>query len=191
VTPARSAGDARERILATAYRLFCRHGIRAVGIDLIIAESGAAKMSIYRHFGSKDELVLAVLERRARRWSEDWLQVEVNRRATAGAERLLAIFDVFDEWVRRRDFEGCFFVNVLLAFDDRRHPLYKASKRHLANIRSFLEDLAADAGVDDPAAFAHQWHILMKGSIVAACEGDRDAPRRAQAIGKLLLANAR
>ena len=191
VSPTRPAGDARERILSTAYRLFCRHGIRAVGIDTIIAESGVAKMSIYRHFHSKDELVLAVLQRRESRWTQDWLQTEVNRRAATGAERLLAIFDVFDEWVRRRDFEGCCFVRTLLEFADRKHPLHQASRQHLANVRAFLRSLAEEAGVGDPAALAHQWHILMKGSIVAAGEGDRDAARRAQAMGKLLLQHAR
>src|SRR5256886_1968387 len=162
LTPRGQTGDAGERILSTASRLFCRHGIRAVGIDTIIAESGVAKMSIYRHFHSKDELVLAVLQRRESRWTQDWLQTEVNRRAATGAERLLAIFDVFDEWVRRRDFEGCCFVRTLLEFADRKHPLHQASRQHLANVRAFLRSLAEEAGVGDPAALAHQWHILMK-----------------------------
>jgi len=191
LTPRRQAGDARERILATAYHLFCRHGIRAVGIDLIIAESGVAKMSIYRHFRSKDALVLAVLERRESSWSQDWLQAEVNRRATTGAERLLAIFDVFDEWFRRRDFEGCFFVKVLLEFDDRKHPLHKASREHLANVRSYVRSLAADAGIGDPAALARQWQILMEGAIIAAIEGDRAAAKQARVIAELVLQHAR
>ena len=191
LTPRRQAGDARERILATAYHLFCRHGIRAVGIDLILAESGVAKMSIYRHFRSKDALVLAVLERRESSWSQDWLQAEVNRRATTGAERLLAIFDVFDEWFRRRDFEGCFFVKVLLEFDDRKHPLHKASREHLANVRSYVRSLAADAGIGDPAALARQWQILMEGAIIAAVEGDRAAAKQARVIAELVLQHAR
>jgi len=191
LTPRRQAGDARERILATAYHLFCRHGIRAVGIDLIIAESGVAKMSIYRHFRSKDALVLAVLERRESSWSQDWLQAEVNRRASTGDERLLAIFDVLDEWFRRRDFEGCFFVKVLLEFDDRKHPLHKASREHLANVRSYVRSLAADAGIGDPAALARQWQILMEGAIIAAIEGDRAAAKQARVIAELVLQHAR
>jgi len=191
LTPRRQAGDARERILATAYHLFCRHGIRAVGIDLIIAESGVAKMSIYRHFRSKDALVLAVLERRESSWSQDWLQAEVNRRASTGDERLLAIFDVLDEWFRRRDFEGCFFVKVLLEFDDRKHPLHKASREHLANVRSYVRSLAADAGIGDPAALARQWQILMEGAIIAAVEGDRAAAKQGRVIAELVLQHAR
>jgi AcrR family transcriptional regulator len=179
--------DARERILNTAYRLFCSRGVRAVGIDTIIQESGVAKMSIYRHFRSKDELVLAVLERREALWTEEWLAAEVCRRADTADERLLAVFDVFDDWFRRRDFEGCFFINTLLEFDDRKHPLHQASRRHLANIRGFLTQLAEEAGVPDPVPFAHQWHILMKGAIVAAAEGDRESARRARETGALLL----
>jgi AcrR family transcriptional regulator len=181
------ASDARERILTTAYRLFCSHGVRAVGIDTIIEESGVAKMSIYRHFRSKDDLVLAVLERREALWTQEWLKAEVCRRADTAAERLLAVFDVFEEWFRRRDFEGCFFVNTLLEFDDRKHPLHQASRRHLARIRVFLTRLAEEAGVPDAAPFAHQWHILMKGAIVAAAEGDREAARRAREAGAVLL----
>ena len=105
-------------------------------------------------------------------------------------ERLLAIFDVFDRWFRRPDFEGCSFINVLLEFGEREHPVRAASVRHLQTIRAFLKRLAQEADVKDPEAFARQWHILMKGCIVAAGEGDRNAARRAQELGALLLAHA-
>jgi AcrR family transcriptional regulator len=126
--PAGRTTDARERIMATAYTLFCRHGIRAVGVDTIIEQSGVAKMTMYRHFHSKDELVLAVLERRERLWTRDWLEGDVSRRAAAPGERMLAIFDVFDEWFHRRSFEGCLFVNALLEIDDRRHQIDRACR---------------------------------------------------------------
>src|SRR4051812_2071328 len=87
-----AAAAARERILSAAYELFSQHGIRAVGIDAIVARSGVARMTLYRHFGSKQELVLAWLERRDERWTRTWLQAEVRARATDPAERLLAIF---------------------------------------------------------------------------------------------------
>ena len=85
----------RERVLATAYDLFSRHGTRAVGVDRIIAESGVAKMTLYRNFASKDDLILAFLERREERWTREWLQSEAVRRGATPAERMLAIFDVF------------------------------------------------------------------------------------------------
>jgi len=185
--PAPRTGDARERILSSAYTLFCRHGIRAVGVDTIIERSGVAKMTVYRHFGSKDDLVLAVLDRREQLWTRKWLEREVRRRAERPVDRLLAIFDVFDEWFHRRDFEGCLFVNALLEIDDRKHPIHIACREQLARIREFLIELATEAGVADPDDFARQWHILMKGSIVSAGEGDLVAARRAQELGRLLV----
>jgi AcrR family transcriptional regulator len=179
--------SARERILDTAYDLFSRHGIRAVGVDRIIATSGVAKMSLYRHFHSKDALVLAFLQEREKRWTMDWLHSDVSLRAEDGAGRMLAIFDVFDEWFQKPDFEGCSFINVLLEFDELDHPIRVATTEHLATIRGLVREFAEQAGVSDPEAVAAKWHILMKGSIVAAGEGDREAARRGQAIGRLLL----
>jgi AcrR family transcriptional regulator len=180
---------ARDRILDTAYDLFSRHGVRTVGVDRIVAESGVAKMSLYRHFPSKDELVLAFLQERERRWTQDWLQAEVERRAETPAGRMLAIFDVFDEWFPLEEFEGCSFINVLLEYDQLDHPIRVASVGHLTNIRAFVSGLAAEAGAVDPDGLARKWHILMKGSIVAAGEGDGDAAKRARQIGELLLAH--
>jgi AcrR family transcriptional regulator len=182
--------SARERILEAAYELFSRNGIRAVGIDAIIERSGVARMTLYRHFGSKDALVLAFLELREERWTRAWLQREVELRATDPGERLLAIFDVFDGWFGQDDFEGCSFINVLLEIGDRGNGLHRASAEYLANIRAFLAELAAEAGVADPDAFARKLHILMKGSIVAAGEGDRQAARRAREIAALVLRDA-
>ena len=178
---------ARDRIVDTAYDLFSRHGVRAVGVDRIVAESGVAKMSLYRHFPSKDDLVLTFLQERHRRWTNEWLRAEAERRGATAAERMLAIFEVFGEWFAIEDFEGCSFINVLLEYDDRENAIRQATVEHLRNIRSFLRELATEAGASDPEALAHQWHILMKGSIVAAGEGDQLAARRAREIGQLLL----
>ncbi len=179
--------DARERILSTAYDLFCRHGTRAVGIDRVIAEAGVAKMSMYRHFRSKNELIVAVLERRRNLWTEGWVQAETARRATDPADRLLAIFDIFDGWFREQSFEGCTFINMLLEVTDRDSPVHQASREHLLVIREFVRGLAEEAGVRDPEMLARQWHILMKGSIVAAGEGDVEAAQGARQVGALLL----
>jgi AcrR family transcriptional regulator len=180
-------GTGRERILEAAYPLFSRSGIRAVGVDTIVEAAGVAKMTLYRNFPSKDDLALAFLELREERWTRDWLWSEICARADEPAGRLLAIFDVFGEWFAREDFEGCAFVNILLEQDDPDDPVRRASVTHLAHIRDLLQQLARDAGIDDPDAFSRQWHILMKGSIVAAGEGDGDAARRARELGTLLL----
>ncbi len=183
--------DARERLLCAAYELFSRHGVQATGIDAIIERSGVARQTMYRHFRSKQELVLAFLARREEAWLHDWLQAESARRATDPGEQLLAIFDVFDGWFREPEFEGCSFINVLLEHPDPEHPLHQAAAEYLARIRAFLEGLARRAGVKEPEGFARQWHILMKGSIVAAGEGDREAALRAKAIGAQLLERGR
>jgi hypothetical protein len=112
---------------------------------------------------------------------------QARRRGSTPEEQLLAIFGLFDEWFHREDFEGCSFINVLLEMNDRATPLGRASAEHLANIRSFIRELATEACLRDPEQFAHSWHLLMKGSIVAAGEGDADAAKRAQAMGCLLI----
>jgi AcrR family transcriptional regulator len=175
------------RILDIAYDLFSERGVRAVGIDEVIEKADVAKATLYRHFRSKDELVLAFLQRREQRWTYEWLATDATRRGSTPQEQLLAIFDVFDEWFRRDDFEGCSFINTLLEMGAG-HPLGTASASHLENIRSFLRSLAAQAGITDPEAFARTWHILMKGSIVAAMEGDPEAAQRAKSLARLLLA---
>src|SRR5882672_7633616 len=188
--PLSRLASARERIDRTAYELFSRHGIRAVGVDTISARSGVAKMTLYRHYPSKDDLALAFLRRREELWTRSWLQKEVERRASTPAAQLLAVFDVFEKWFRRRDFEGCSFIKVLLEHGDQGHPVRKAAEAHLATIRAFLSQLAADAGVRHADAFARQMQMVMMGSIVAAYAGDRDAARRAKEMELLLLARA-
>jgi AcrR family transcriptional regulator len=182
---------ARTRILDAAYDLFSRNGIQAVGIDAVISSSGVARQTLYRHFASKQELVLAFLERREQEWIRRWLEAEVTQRARDPRSRLLVIFDVFDGWFRRDDFEGCSFINVMLEHPDPADPVHRASVSYLAGIRGFLEGLAREAGILDAQNFAREWHILMKGSIVAAAEGDEKAAQRAKRIGRLLLQDAR
>jgi AcrR family transcriptional regulator len=177
---------ARQRILDTAYELFARRGVRAVGVDEVIEQAGVAKATLYRHFASKDDLVVAFLELREQRWTLAWVEAEARRRGTTAEEQLLAIFDLFDEWFHRDDFEACSFINVLLEMGPA-HPAGRASIVHLENIRSVVSRLAEEAGIRAPASFARSWHILMKGSIVSATEGDADAARRAQALARLLI----
>jgi len=179
----------RERILGAAYDLFSRSGVTAVGIDTVIGEAGVAKATLYRNFASKDELALTFLQQREERWTHGWLRHEVEQRAELPRERLLAIFEVFDGWFQREDFEGCAFVSVLLELDDRESDVRRACVHHLANIRTFIAGLAEAAGIKDPDALARQWHILMKGSIVSRAEGDLLAAKRAQELGALLLAH--
>jgi AcrR family transcriptional regulator len=154
-----------------------------VGVDTIAARAGVAKMTLYKNYHSKDELALAFLRDRGEIWTRGWLQREVELGGGTPADKLLAIFDLFDEWFRRADFEACAFARVLFEHHQRRHPVRRAAVRRIGDIRSFIKRLARDAGVRDPDGFARQWQILMLGSIVAAYAGDLKAARRAQAVG--------
>ena len=181
------AVSGRERITRAAYELFSRDGTQLVGIDAVVARARTAKMTLYRNFPSKTDLILDFLRRREQLWTRDWLQVEAEQRGETPAAQLLAIFDVFHGWFVRSDFDGCAFLTAMVEFKDPEHPVHVASVEHLSNIRTWIAQLAADAGISDCDAFARQWHLLMKGSIMAAHEGDRAAAGRARDLGVLLL----
>jgi AcrR family transcriptional regulator len=178
--------DARTRILDSAYELFSQRGIREVGVNEVIANADVANATLYRHFKSKDDVVLAFLELREQRWTKDFVEAGAIRRGSNPEERLLAIFDVFDEWFHRDDFEACSFINVLLELGPE-HPAGGASVWHLEQIRAIVRRFAEEAGLRDTESFARSWHILMKGSIVAATEGDTYAAQRAKAMARLLI----
>ena len=178
--------DARNRLLDTAYELFSTRGVRGVGIDEVVAKADVAKATLYRHFPSKDELVLAFLQEREHRWTFDWVAAQARQRGDTPEEHLLGIFDLFDEWFRREDFEGCSFINVLLEMSAD-HPAGRACvstwRTSAASSRSSRKRPACATRRSSPGP----WHILMKGSIVQAAEGDVDAARRAQALARLLI----
>ena len=189
VTNSREAAtgpSARDRILETAYELFARDGIQAIGVDEIIRRAGVAKATFYHHFASKNDLVLAFLDLREQRWTLAWIDGEARRRAATPEEQLLTIFDLFDEWFHREDFEADSFVNVLLELGAT-HPAGRASIEHIDNVRSIITKLADEAGLRATESFTRSWHILMKGSIVCAAAGDPEAAKRAQAMAKLLI----
>ena len=122
-------------------RMFSARGVRDVGVDEVVERAGVAKATLYAHFPSKDDLVLAFLEEREQRWTLAWVEAEARGRGSEPEEQLLAIFDLFDEWFHRDDFEGCAFINVLLEMGPD-HPAGSASVPHLENIRELVRRLA-------------------------------------------------
>jgi AcrR family transcriptional regulator len=176
----------RERLLGAAYELFSKDGVSQVGIDTILAKSGCAKASLYTNFKTKVELAIAFLDRRETLWTRGWLETEINRRASSAEARLLAIFDVFDGWFHKKSFEGCSFINVLLE-SKANSPVRRAAIIHLAKIRAIVRRLAEEAKLQEPDKFAQVWHMLMKGSIVSAGEGNRNAARDAKCAAQLIL----
>jgi AcrR family transcriptional regulator len=179
---------ARDRIVQTAYDLFARNSIQSVGVDRIVAEAGVAKSTLYRHFRSKDALVLAVLELHQNLWTHDWLEGEIARRGGTPDDRLLAIFEAFDEWFRREGFAGCLFMNSLLETSVR-SPVGAASALALADVRAVVRRLADEAGFTDPDGFTRRFHLVMEGAIMRASEGHADAALEGRNIARLLLQN--
>lgn len=186
-TTVRGPSPARQRILEAAYDLFSRHGLRAVGVDRIIDESGVARKTFYRHFPSKTDLVLAFLGLRGQRWTHDWLEAEINRRGKTPRERLLAVFDVLDEWFHREDFESCALIATLFEVRDPTEPVHQEAVRQLEKVRQVLLDVARTSSARDPESAADHVQILAMGAIVSATRRDLDAACRAREITELLL----
>ena len=185
VTPVISS--ARERILTAAYELFSRRGIRAVGTDEVIVRAGVARATLYRHFPTKDALVLAVLQRREEVWTHGLIEEQSRQRGSTPEEQLLAIFDVMHDWFQSRDgYEGCSFINVFLELGAG-HPAGQACVTHIDHVRDIVRRRAVAAGLTDVEDFASSWHILMKGAMILAAVGDLDAARRARRMGVSLI----
>jgi len=184
---ARAALPARERILDTAYELFSHNSLRAVGIDRIIDEAGVAKKTLYHHFSSKTDLILAFLDVREQRWTRDWLRAQMQALAATPHDRMLAIFDVFDQWFNSEDYETCAFICTLFEMRSNADPVHQEAVHQLEVIREIVQDQAQQAGARDPEAVAYQIQILMMGAIVSAARGDLAAGQRARELAELLL----
>ncbi|MGN9777584.1 TetR/AcrR family transcriptional regulator [Micromonospora sp. H33] len=158
--------SARERILRTADELFYRHGLRGVGVDRVIAESGVAKATLYGNFPSKDQLAAEYLRRRDRAWT-DSLKQAAAAGGTDPAAQLSAMFDALNSLYRSEDFQGCAFFQAMMESEPGT-PQYEVAVNHKRAVRQWVQDLAAAAGADDPARLAQQLTLLIDGALVAA-----------------------
>ena len=181
----------RERILRTAYELFTQEGFTAVGVDRIVADAGVAKTSLYRHFRSKDELVVAVLERHEALWTRGLLEAESTRRAESPEDQLAALVEVFNEWLQDDGFGGCLFINSMLEVHVRSPAIRGAAVAALERIYELLRSLAESARLSDPSSLAHQLQVLFRGSIVAAREGNFVAVEEARVLALRLIEQQR
>ncbi len=182
----------RDHLIDTALRLFAAEGFHAVGIDRVIAEAGVAKMTLYNHFRTKDELIVAALERRAERFLA-WFTHRVEAATEDPRQRLLTVFDVLAEWYRGRGpeprrFTGCAFQNAAAEFHDPAHPAHAAANAMKRGTRGYVRGLAEAAGFDDPGAVAAWWLVLIEGATAVAHQlGERDAALTAKAAAATLL----
>jgi AcrR family transcriptional regulator len=156
--------SARERILQACSELFSRDGIRAVGVDAIVERAGVAKATLYKHFPSKDDLVLAWLRGHQARWL-DRLSSEVEGRAQNPLERLVVIFDVLGEWFQEPTFEGCDFANSAAEIRDPNHPVRIEIRSFIAEVEAWVGRQAEAAGLHEPDELAAQIKLLAAGAI--------------------------
>ncbi len=184
------ASSKREQLVDTALELFYRDGFHATGIDRILAESGVAKMTLYKHFKSKDELILAALRLRDERFRNSFMKA-VEQRAEKPADRLLAVFDVLGEWFRTDGFCGCLFINASAEFANPDDPIHGTSAEHKRLVLKYLRELAAAAGVGDPDELGDQIGLLVEGAIVVAhVTGRPDVAGKARGAAEILVRQA-
>lgn len=169
-TPNSKAGDAtdvRERILETASGLFYREGVRAVGVDLVVAAAGVAKTSLYRHFRTKDDLIAAFLKREDEDFWRTWDEVAGKHRDDPAGE-LQAHMDWIGERVGRPNYRGCPQLNVAAEFPQADHPARQVATAHKLELRRRLFDIAERLGVARSEILAGQLAVLVNGAFVSS-----------------------
>ena len=180
---------ARERILATAFSLFYAKGIRAVGIDLIIAESGVAKATFYKHFPAKDELVVAYLDKVDGVWTGQ-LKAAAEAAGPDPADQLVGMFDALRSACRREGYRGCAFINAA-AESQPGTAVHNRTVAHKAAVLDWVHDLAEAAGARDPGALARSLTLLLDGGLASgSLDASPEAPEVAKASAGALVAAA-
>ena len=153
----------REHLIQTALRLFSRQGFHAVGIDRILKESGVAKRTLYNHFKSKDELILAVLRHYDERFRNFFMRA-VETAAEKPKERLLAVFDVAEKWFQQDDFYGCIFVGATGEYPEPGTPVNNICREFKGLILGYIRSLAKEAELEKPDRLADQLLLLLEGA---------------------------
>lgn len=182
------ASSKREQLISTAQTLFAREGYHATGIDRILAESGVAKMTLYKHFRSKDELILAVLERRERETLEGLAQL---RASCPPREALLRTFDGLHAWIHQEDFCGCSFIHAAAEFHQREHPIHRQAAAFKAAFAGHFRELLQAAGFERAELLTGQLQFLLEGALtIAHVQGPGDQALQARAAAEVLLGAA-
>jgi len=177
----------KDQLIDTALRIFNSEGFHATGIDRVISESGVARMTLYNHFKSKDELILAVLRRRDENF-RNWMMRFVEKKAKTPREQLLAVFDALAEWFNDKAFSGCMFINAAAEFSDPDNPIHRLTTEHKILLRDYLKVLSTRSNARDENSLADGLMLLMEGAIVMRyVAGDRLAARSARAAATVLL----
>jgi AcrR family transcriptional regulator len=178
--------EAKKRILNTASDLFYQQGFKATGINQIIDESDVAKVTLYDHFSTKDELIESVLKHRHQEWL-DWFEQTINEKASAKEDRLLAIFDALEEWFRQDDFSGCAFINASAEFNSDEDSPHRQAARFKEHVQSYIKDLVRQTNANNPDKLAKELFLLVEGATVTAhVTGDDEVASEARETAEIL-----
>ncbi len=180
----------RERILCAAYPLFVERGYRGVSEESIQDAAGVTEQELTSAFPSKESLAAACVVYREREWTIAVTEAAARSRGRDPESRLLAVFDVLEEWFQSDEDEAAPFLEVLIDLG-RDNRMGRPDTAHLAHVREALARLGRDAGLEEPEAFALSFHVLLKGCILSALEGDTLAGVRAREMGRELIVRHR
>jgi AcrR family transcriptional regulator len=156
----------KDKVFQTAAQLFYQYGYRAIGVDTLAAESGIGKMTLYRHYPSKDDLIVAYLKD-----SNDlfWNNFEeITKDAVTPRDKLLAFFEALQEYVNTPACYGCPFLNVATEYPETDYPGHQMALEHKQSVRAKFRELAKEAGALDPGVLSDQLFLLMDGAYMAA-----------------------
>lgn len=177
----------KDQIISQALSLFYQHGFNATGIDRIISEAGVSKKTLYNHFRSKDELILAVLSKRDEIFRQKLVESTEKSGLTA-QDKLLALFDFMHNWFHEKNFFGCMFINASAEFSDAAHPSHVLCSEHKHLIREYIKSLAVNAYAKDPEELALQLNLLIEGAIVEAhVSGNKKSALRAKQMAEVFI----
>lgn len=161
--------------MATAQRLFYRDGYRLVGIDTLLAEAGVAKMTLYNHFSSKEELIVAVIEKQDAEVRAA-LTTAVAAAGRSPTRQLAAVFDWLKGWFESADFKGCAFIRACSEYPESNHPIHQAALRHKQAVNGMLRQIATEAGAKNSVELANTLGLLIDGAILTAHSSGSSAP---------------
>ena len=177
----------RQLLVDTAIRLFSEHGYHGTGIDRIAEEAQVSKKTMYNHFRSKEELILAALKQHDSIFRNDLMKA-VEQQGDTPYERILAIFDVAHNWFASDNFFGCMFINAIGEYSEQDTPIRQVCKEFKSLIRSYLEELTDAAGIPGTHDVAAVLAMLLEGSIVTAqVSGVSDAAETGKQAAKVII----
>jgi AcrR family transcriptional regulator len=184
------ASERREHLVHVARDLFAQHGFHGTGIDTILRQAGVSKKTLYKHFRSKDELILAVLKQHDSEFRNHFMR-SVEASSADPRERLLSIFNVAADWFNEPGFFGCIFINAIGEYSEEDTQVRAACRDFKRQIRSFIVELAKTANATDPDCLGDQLALLLEGAIVTAQVSDRkQSARTARRAAETLIEHA-